>query len=96
MEGRPFFKKGYQICIIVINTWTKGHVLLPHKKIPSPAGEEGWIISALFPFHGLTGSRDSLWGLEPLEAGQWGSQSPCVEEVSLNPRSTKLLAKKLL
>lgn len=23
------------------------------KKIPSPAGEEGWIISALFPFMGL-------------------------------------------
>lgn len=95
-RGSIFLKKGYQIYIIVINTWTKGHVLLPHKENPISCRGGGMDYFSSFSFHGFTGSRGSLWGLEPLEAGQWGGQSSCVEEVSLNLCSTKLCVKKLL
>lgn len=94
-RGSIFLKKSYQIYIIVINTWTKGHVLLPHKENAISCRGGGMDYFSSFSFHGLTGSRGSVWGLEPLEAGQWGSQCLCVEEVSLNPCSTKLCVKKI-
>lgn len=62
MEGGPFFK-GYQIYIIVINTWTKGHVLVPQKENPISCRGGGMDYFSSFSFHGLTGSRGSLWGI---------------------------------